>query len=90
MFAIQSIKYVFENLHIVCEDGLRMKSREYMLKASCMAGVAFTNAGLGINHSLAHTVGAKFHKAYGRLNAILLPEVCKFNKENLNMQLQTW
>lgn len=57
-----------------------------MLKASCMAGVAFTNAGLGINHSLAHTVGAKF-KAHGRLNAILLPEVCKFNK-NLNMQLQ--
>lgn len=78
-FAIKSIKLVFENLAKVYEDGKKMSSRKLMLEASCMAGIAFTNAGLGINHSLAHTIGGRFHIAHGRLNAIILPYVLEFN-----------
>lgn len=77
--SIQAIKLVFSHLETIYNDGLRMKSREAMLEASTMAGIAFTNAGLGINHSLAHTIGGRFHIAHGRLNAILLPSVLKFN-----------
>lgn len=79
VFAIEAMKLVFKHLKTVYDDGLRMKSREAMLKASCMAGIAFTNAGLGINHSLAHTIGGRFHVAHGRLNAILLPHVIRYN-----------
>lgn len=77
--AIKAIKLVFSHLEIIYNDGLRMRSREAMLEASTIAGIAFTNAGLGINHSLAHTIGGRFHVAHGRLNAILLPFVLRFN-----------
>lgn len=79
ILALQAMKEVFYHLPIVVEDGLRTKSRKAMLEASCMAGMAFTNAGLGINHSLAHSIGGKFHLAHGRLNAIILPFVVAFN-----------
>ena len=53
--------------------------RQQIHEASCMAGMAFSQAGLGLCHALAHSLGGRYHLPHGRLNAILLPEVMTFN-----------
>ena len=56
-----------------------LESRQKMHEYACMAGMAFSNAGLGLCHSMAHALGAQAHIAHGRANAILLPYVMSFN-----------
>ena len=79
--AEKAIELVFKNLRDAYNDGTNRFARERMHNASTIAGMAFTNAFLGINHSIAHKMGAEFHMAHGRLNAILLPYVIKYNAQ---------
>lgn len=77
--AEKAVELVFNYLLEAYEHGDNKVAREKMHNASCIAGMAFTNAFLGINHSLAHKLGAKYHLAHGRANAILLPYVIRYN-----------
>ena len=78
--AIQAIKMVFEYLPRAVANGAKdPEAREKMHNASCIAGMAFANAFLGVNHSLAHKIGAEFHVPHGRANAILMPHVIRYN-----------
>ncbi len=77
--AEKASELVVKYLEIAYEDGSNQMAREKMHNASTIAGMAFTNAFLGINHSLAHKLGAEFHMPHGRINAILLPYVIRYN-----------
>ncbi|MFD0681268.1 MULTISPECIES: bifunctional acetaldehyde-CoA/alcohol dehydrogenase [unclassified Paenibacillus] len=78
--AIKAIQLVFEYLEKSWATGDSL-AREKIHNASTIAGMAFANAFLGINHSLAHKWGGEFHTAHGRTNAILMPHVIRYNAQ---------
>lgn len=83
--AEKAIELVFQYLLQSCKDESagqgRPLAREQLHYASCIAGMAFDAASLGINHAIAHNIGGKFHVPHGRANAVLLPHVVGFNAE---------
>lgn len=78
-YASQAIKLVFENLLPMYNDISIEEHRNKMHLASCMAGIAFEEASLGLNHGMAHTIGAMFHLPHGFCNSVLMPYVISYN-----------
>lgn len=79
IYAEHAIRYAHTYLPRAyrCMDD--MKARDMLLLASCMAGMAFNNSGLGITHSIAHSLGGLFHIPHGVANAVMLPHVIRYN-----------
>lgn len=77
--AEKAIELVHAHLFTAYSDPANLAARQGMHNASCLAGVAFSNAGLGLNHGMAHALGARAHLPHGRANGILLPYVMGFN-----------
>ncbi|MBO5091902.1 MAG: lactaldehyde reductase [Clostridia bacterium] len=76
---INAIKIIADNLRDATFDGANMKAREQMALGQYVAGMAFSNVGLGCVHSMAHPLGARFDIPHGVANALLLPVVMEFN-----------
>ena len=87
--ALKAIKLVFEYLPRAYKDGTDVVARDHMANASCMAGMAFANAFLGLNHSMAHKLGAYHHLPHGIANAVLLTEVMKYNSAEVPTKMGT-
>ena len=89
--AMKAVKMVFENLPSAYENGANdPKAREAMHNASCMAGMAFANAFLGVNHSMAHKLGAFHHLPHGVANAVILTEVMRYNAAEVPTKMGTF
>ena len=79
--SLKAVQLIFSNLERACTDGSDPEARRNMSTASFMAGMAFTAAGLGLAHALAHALGSHFGVPHGKANALLLSHVMRFNLE---------
>ena len=89
--ALKAMKSVFEYLPRAYENGANdPTAREKMADASCLAGMAFANAFLGVCHSMAHKLGAYHHLPHGVANALLICEVLRFNAVEVPPKMGTF
>ena len=88
--ALRAIKLVFDYLPRAYKDGNDVEARDHMANASCMAGMAFANAFLGLNHSLAHKLGAFHHLPHGIANALVLLNVMRYNSAEVPTKMGTF
>jgi alcohol dehydrogenase len=80
-YAVQAIKMVLEHLPVAYREPDNLTARLAMHEASALAGMAFTNASLGLVHSMAHKIGGEFGVTHGLANAILLPYIIAYNRQ---------
>ena len=78
-FCLQAVHLILDALPRAFEDGDDLEARTTMANAATIAGLAFSNAFVGVNHALAHAVGARFGVAHGRANGLFLPDVLRYN-----------
>lgn len=88
--ALKAIELVFDYLPRAYRDGNDVEARDHMANASCMAGMAFANAFLGVNHSLAHKLGAFHHIPHGIANALVLTDVMRYNSVEVPTKMGTF
>jgi acetaldehyde dehydrogenase/alcohol dehydrogenase len=88
--ALKAMKNVFEYLPICYNDGTNVEARQKMADASCMAGMAFANAFLGVCHSMAHKLGAFHHLPHGVANALLISMVVEYNAAECPRKMGTF
>ena len=88
--ALKAMKNVFDYLPTAYNEGDNVEARCKMADASCMAGMAFNNAFLGICHSMAHKLGAFHHLPHGIANALLLNLVMEFNASEVPTKMGTF
>ena len=89
--ALRAMKLVFDYLPSAFENGSADPiAREKMADASCLAGMAFANAFLGVNHSMAHKLGAFHHIAHGLANAVILTRVMRYNASDVPTKMGTF
>ena len=88
--ALKAMKNVFEYLPTAYADGTNVEARNKMADASCMAGMAFANAFLGVCHSMAHKLGAFHHLPHGVANALLISLVVAYNAEECPPKMGTF
>ena len=89
--ALKAMKSVFEYLPRAYENGASdPEARAKMADASCLAGMAFANAFLGVCHSMAHKLGAYHHLPHGVANALLISEVVRYNAEEVPPKMGTF
>lgn len=88
--ALKAIKLVFDYLPRAYRDGNDVEARDHMANASCMAGMAFANAFLGLNHSMAHKLGAFHHLPHGIANALVLTDVMRYNSAEVPAKMGTF
>lgn len=85
--AQDAVKLIFENLEAAYTDGLNLEARRNMLRASYLAGTAFTKSYVGYVHAVAHTLGGKYGVAHGLANAVLLPHVLRAYGDSVHSSL---
>ncbi len=86
IYAKYAVRHVFGYLERAYRRMDDMEAREMMLLGSCMAGMAFNNSGLGVAHSISHSLGGLFHVPHGVANAVLLPHVIRFNSFDVGVR----